>query len=583
MHTIFRNLLEPTDPNREVAFGPEGAKFKSDLLSDALRLADALPEPTENSHVLLVFRKDRYLFAAALFAAWMRGHSVALPPNTRRGAILNLKERPGTVAVLHDTDSGLPLRVQAVLGNHQRQPLPLNSAATPITPPKVLATVFTSGSTGEMTACPKTAEQLLGEANMLRETFLEDAARADAPQRIVSTVPPGHIYGLLYSVLAPLIGGHAFLRDTPLLPEAVANRISEFNAQVLVTVPAHLRTLISADAARFASVRRVLSSTAPLAESTANEFYAHTGKDITEVLGSSETGGIAWRLRSRGEDFQPLPNVNVALDSAGRLLVDSPYIDGDVERPYVCADLAELHEDGTFRHIGRADGIIKVGGRRVSLPEMQRWLTSNDGINDAALTSVPTSGGRGHSILAAVVADERWTQRKVLAAMNDHFERSSLPRKLVFTERLPREDNGKILRSELLRMFDLNADGTPLQWDLNWATPNTAVAEDNKSVFTCEVGVPDRYAWFEGHFDGYPVMAAAVQLQQIVAPALGRARPDLGPIRRITRMKFTGRVQPGDSVVAEIHWSGDETTSQFAIRKGTEVCSTGTLDCGASS
>lgn len=574
----LHNLFENEDLDREIAFGPGGVRCARDLLKDAGTIAESLPEPISDSHVLLVFRNDRYFFAAALLAAWMRGHTVALPPNTRRGAILRLKERPDTVAVLHDTDSGLPHRVQTLLGAQDRHSSNAEIIAALESLPEPLATVFTSGSTGDMTACPKTSDQLLGEAIMLQTEFFGRSA-----QRIVSTVPPGHIYGLLYSVLAPLLGGHSFLRDTPLLPESVASRLSTFHAQVLVTVPAHLRTLVSPDAEMFGSVQRVLSSTAPLATATAQEFQSHTGLDITEVLGSSETGGIAWRLRSRGEDFKPLPNVKVSLDSDGRLLIDSPYVDAHVTRPYVSSDIAELHPDGTFRHIGRADGIIKVGGRRVSLPEMQRWLTSADGIDDAAVTSVETSGSRGHSILAAVVTDARWTQGSLLTAMSEHFERSSLPRRVVFADELPREDNGKIQRTELLRMFDLDADGSPIQWDLKWAAPTLTDGDEEESVFACEIDVPERYAWFEGHFEGYPVMAAAVQLQQIVAPSLKLARPDVGDVRRITRMKFTGRIQPGDSIVAEIRWTHDETNSRFVIRKGKEICSTGMLDCGAPS
>ncbi len=70
-----------------VAFGNLGARTAADLLRDTALLAQQLPRPSEGSEVLLVFRHDRYAFAAALLASWSAGHAVALPPNTRRESI----------------------------------------------------------------------------------------------------------------------------------------------------------------------------------------------------------------------------------------------------------------------------------------------------------------------------------------------------------------------------------------------------------------------------------------------------------------------------------------------------------------
>jgi acyl-coenzyme A synthetase/AMP-(fatty) acid ligase len=438
--------------------------------------------------------------------------------------------------------------------------------------PETLATVYTSGSTGEMTACPKTEEQIIGEAKTLVEAFFPHDVG-----RVAATVPPGHIYGLLYSVLVPLLGEGSFLRETPLLPEAVAAAVESYSVPTLVTVPAHLRTLVTADRSKFASLERVFSSTAPLTESTVEAFHQHAGVGVTEIIGSSETGGIAYRERPGEEAFHPLPGVVVSSDDDGRLLVDSAFIDPNVPRPYVSADIVTMNDDGSFNHRGRTDGIIKVGGRRVSLPAMQQWLLSLDGVEDAALTAVKVNNGRGQTILAAVVSDGSWEADTLQSAMAERFERACLPRKFAFVDRLPREDNGKLQRERLLRLFNLTASGEPIAWELEWSEPSRG-RDDDSETFESVIHVPKSYGWFEGHFPGYPVMAAAVQLREVVSPALRQARGEELEITRISRMKFTGRIGPDDEITVSLRWKPDSTTTRFSILKDGQSCSSGIVE-----
>src|SRR5690606_20873196 len=251
------------------------------------------------------------------------------------------------------TEAGIALKIDTLLADRAELP-PLAAAVLP--PREMVATVFTSGTTSAMTPWAKTAGQLLGEAAMLGESFAIGHGG-----RIIGTVPPGHIYGLLYTVLLPLLRGAAFARETPLHAEAIAARVASHRAEVLVTVPAHLRAFETVDPMR--SLSRVFASTAPLPEEVAARFASRHGLAVTEILGSTETGGIAWRTRTPGARFTPLEGVRVAVDAEGRLLVDSPYVDARFERPFRTADLAELDEHGRFLHLGRADGVVKVGGK----------------------------------------------------------------------------------------------------------------------------------------------------------------------------------------------------------------------------
>ncbi len=563
---VSRALLGRHAPSDLVAFGGDGERTADQLRHDAGVIAAALPEASTESTVLLVFRHDRYAFAVALLAAWSRGHRVALPPNTRRETVWEVRDASEAVAILHDTESGTPHRVADLLA--------AGADAAPVDalpPERARAVIYSSGSTGAATASVKGAAQLLGEAAMqAAEHGMEPGAR------IVATVAPGHIYGLLFSVLAPLLSGGAFHRDAPLHAETVAEAVTSTRASHLVVVPAHVRALAALPSGRLGdSLGTVFSSTAPLDETDAAAFDAAHGIGITEVFGSSETGGIAWRVRRDGAAWRPLPGVDVAVSEEGRLVVSSPF--ADAAEPMTTADLVSLADDGSFEHLGRVDGVVKVGGKRVALRSVERALLRLDGVSDAAVLAVPDGTGRGQQLLAAVVGSAtQWPVAALRDALSDRFDRSTLPRRVVYADALPREDTGKLQRRRALGLFGLDASGAPIAWELAWGETERSEA-DGRVTCRFPAHVPSNYGWYEGHFPGYPILAGAVQLRDLALRCVRLARPELGAVSRVSRLKFLGRIQPGEDIVVTLEWAEGSEHVDMRITRDDTQCSAGRL------
>lgn len=562
-------LLRHHRPTDAVAFGDAGTKTAADLLADAARVAETLPPASADSQVLLVFERDRYAMAVCLLASLERGHSVALPPTTRHDTILEIEQRPETVALLHDTDAGFATRADRAIDDAPAV-APLTA---PITPHAgVIATVYTSGTTGPMTAWRKSSAELLGEAHWLGQAF-----GISPGDRVVGTVAPGHIYGLLFSVLMPLARGAAFSRETPHHAGALEHFVARFEPGVLVTVPVQLRAFASLAAGALAPVRRVFSSTGPLPRPVAKAFHARHGLCVSEILGSTETGGLASRERDGAEAprWRPFDVVRVSVDDSGRLAVDSPFLHADLPRPFETADRVELAPDGSFTHLGRLDDVVKVGGRRVSLSALEDCLRQQTGVEEAAVLALPTQDVRGAQVVAAV-APASCAPSELRTALLERFEPSCLPRRLVAVDALPIGPEGKLQRASLLRLFGLRADGRPLNWELEWSETVEEVVDGNRR-FACAVHVPEDYGWFEGHFEGYPVLAGAVQLKELVLPTVARALPEQGALAAMSRVKFTGRIMPGDDLVVRV-WSGARRASvRFEIERGGAICSAGTL------
>ena len=434
-------------PDSSVAWGPGTTTSAAELRAHVEGFG-ALLAPAAPGDELLVICRDRYRFTVALLAAWQRGYSVALPPNHQPDAIRAIRQRPGIVTAVHDVDGidkGIDVRDSHVVDATRADVGRVPYSAFPDPPPeRLLATVYTSGSTGEHTACPKTAGQLLGEARVLASTFpLPEGAR------VLPMVPPHHIYGLLFGVLVPLVSGCAFYRRTPL---HAAEIVAVGDIDVLVSVPAHLRGLLVVKAGELPPIARVFSSAAPLPPRVADGLNERFDWTVTEIFGSSETGGIAWRQSGGRGPWTPLPGVSVDVDADSRLLVDSPFLSSNAARPFIGGDRAELREDGTFVHLGRSDGVLKIGGVRISLSEVERRLMDIDGVLDAGVVGVEVGGARGYEIWAAVVAS---TDEKALrAALRGWLAPVAMPRRLKHVERLPRTESGKLRRNDLLALFE---------------------------------------------------------------------------------------------------------------------------------
>lgn len=559
-------------PEAYVALGaPSGplsaSRTRADLLTDVANVAVHLPQLGAEEVALLVFRQDRYAFAVALLAVWSRGYAACLPPNQRGATVSELlapNSRSAKVSVLlHDTGAVGHFSVPELLAENGAVPRGERLSHVNL-PTRVAVSVMTSGSTGQSVAWNKSAAQLLDEVAVLAETFDAHPGLAYAV-----TVPPSHLYGLLFGVLLPLVTGGAFTRNTPLLPGEIAASVAHARAQVLVSVPTHLRAVRSLAPDSLATVSRVFSSAGPLPEETARAFTSRHQRAITEIFGSTETGGIAWRERRDGAAWRPFGPVRLATTPEHLLVVQSPFTNSNTAEPstFATSDRVNLLPDGKFEHLGRHDGVVKIGGQRISVPAMEDCLMQHPEVEDVAVLAL-ADDVRGHRLLAAVSGAPHLEEscRELLLSQ---FELSTLPRRFLFLDKLPREANGKLMRGRLLRLFGLDDAGAPLTKTLA-IDPVTS-----ERTVRATIAVPRDYIGYSGHFEQYAVMAGAIQLQYLVLPVLRSARPDWTSPSELRRIKFMGRIEPGDTIDVELTLG--ERDCEFVLKKGDKVCSAGAL------
>ncbi len=300
----------------------------------------------------------------------------------------------------------------------------------------VAAIVFTSGSTGVPVPHAKRWGSLVQRSRAATGAFGLTGGT------VVGTVPPQHMYGFETTVLLPLHAPVASWCGPAFFPADVAAAAERCAAPLLlVTTPLQLRALLLSAVAL--PVASVVSATAPLDPALAAQAEAAWDAPVLEIFGATECGSIARRRTTAGPDWTAYPGVNVALEGDGAVAA-APWM-GAVR----LADVV-VPAPGGFRLVGRRTDVVKLGGRRASLPGLDRMLLDIEGVDDGAFVVPDAEDAR---LVAVVVAPGR-TGADILADLRRVVEPVFLPRRVIRVERLPRNAVGKLPRQALLALLD---------------------------------------------------------------------------------------------------------------------------------
>ncbi|WP_146909574.1 AMP-binding protein [Arenimonas daejeonensis] len=495
---------------------------------------------------------DGLEFAAALFGGWQAGKTLWLPGDTL----------PATLARLSD-------QVQGWAGDLPQGRKPTTAAPAPVDKEldadSCRLVLYTSGSTGEPGAIVKTLRQLDREIAALETQFgtlIGDAV-------VHGTVSHQHIYGLLFRLLWPLSAQRAFA------PRRLAYN-EELTALgppplVLVASPAHLKRLPDNQdwTALSRGLRAVFSSGGPLPADAAHDVQRLWGQTAIEVFGSTETGGIAWR-RGGGlpQPWQPLPGVAWRIRE-GLLELRSPHLAD--EHWYTTQDRALAHADGGFELRGRADRILKLEERRISLSAIERRLLESPLLSEARVIALP-----GHRILVAVAAVPSTEGRKLLAGqgkaalgnvlrawLSGHTEAIALPRRWRFLDVLPSDTRGKTSERQLADLFHPHMP-----------VPHWLERDHNHARLTPEVR--PELAAFDGHFPQSPILPGVAMLDWTVR--LGREAFAIpATFLCMETVKFHHLVRPGTTLQVELDWQPGTGKLGFRYRSDHGVHASGRL------
>jgi len=334
--------------------------------------------------------------------------------------------------------------------------------------PGVAVEMLTSGTTGPPKRIPLSYETvmqvLVGAKHYERNAATDLRLRSGV---VIVNSPLVHLGGL-FRVLQCVNDGRSFCLLEKFQVEPWADAVRRHRPRTVSLVPAALRMVLDADLdpADLASVRSVISGTAPLSPDDADAFGEKYGVPVLISYAATEFGGgvAGWNLadherwwkEKRGSVGRAHAGCELRVvdaesgerldpDEEGLLEVKARQIDGG--RAWTrTTDLARIDADGFVWILGRADQAIIRGGFKV-LPDTVKAALEGDprilgaavvGRVDERLGAVPVAAVELRPGAGAVSADE------LLDTAGQVLARYEVPDELMVVDALPRTPSGKV-------------------------------------------------------------------------------------------------------------------------------------------
>ncbi|GAA4809380.1 acyl-CoA synthetase [Nocardioides caeni] len=348
-----------------------------------------------------------------------------------------------------------------------------------ISPADTAFVLYTSGTTGPPKGVVITHGAVAHDLDALADAWGWTSADV-----LAHGLPLFHVHGLVLGVLGPLRLGSGLVHTGRPTPEAYADA-ARAGATMFFGVPTVWSRLAEspASAAALRDARLLVSGSAALPVPVFRRIRELTGHEVVERYGMTESlitvatradgrreagwvgvpvTGIETRLR---DDLgAPVPRDG---ESVGQLEVRGPTLfTGYLDRPDATAeawtddgwfrtgDVACIAADGRHRIVGRASvDLIKSGGYRIGAGEIESCLLGHPAVAECAVVGVADAdlGQRivAHVVLRSPATDETALAGELTSYVGAELSAHKRPREVRFTDALPRNEMGKVRKSQL--------------------------------------------------------------------------------------------------------------------------------------
>jgi long-chain acyl-CoA synthetase len=117
-------------------------------------------------------------------------------------------------------------------------------------------------------------------------------------------------------------------------------------------------------------------------------------------------------------------------------------------------DIAERSDHGMVRVLGRVDDVINRGGEKIIPLEVEEALCRHPSIVEAAVVGV-ADDHFGNVVAAAVVTRKAVTTGDLQQFLHDVLADYKRPSRIAIVKRLPRNENGKVIRTAVRDLIEL--------------------------------------------------------------------------------------------------------------------------------
>ena len=264
--------------------------------------------------------------------------------------------------------------------------------------------------------------------------------------------------GVSNMVVAVLWSGGTVITTSSLRPIRWIQLIDKYHVDHIYALPTKLRLLVRHCKSKLDSISYIIGGSQVLDRQLMEQLeLICPNMEFILYYGASELNyityctGKEW-LDREGTVGRPFPTVKIAEQNSVIYVTTKHHIEG-IPDTYTVNDCGYIDRDGYLMFNGRQGDVINKGGYKISIPEMELYLQSLQGVSEVAVITIHDDI-RGEDFVAYMVLEDNTELSKIIEII--HHERPSVewPKVILEIPMLPLTECSKVDKRKLKEWYN---------------------------------------------------------------------------------------------------------------------------------
>ena len=264
--------------------------------------------------------------------------------------------------------------------------------------------------------------------------------------------------GVSNMVVAVLWSGGTVITTSSLRPIRWIQLIDKYHVDHIYALPTKLRLLVRHCKSKLDSISYIIGGSQVLDRQLMEQLeLICPNMEFILYYGASELNyityctGKEW-LDREGTVGRPFPSVIIAEQNGVIYVTTKHHIEG-IPDTYTVNDCGYIDSDGYLMFHGRRGDVINKGGYKISIPEMELYLQSLQGVSEVAVITI-NDEIRGEDFIAYMVLEDNTELSKIIECI--HHERPSVewPKAILEIPMIPLTECSKVDKRKLKEWYN---------------------------------------------------------------------------------------------------------------------------------
>lgn len=264
--------------------------------------------------------------------------------------------------------------------------------------------------------------------------------------------------GVSNMVIAVLWSGGTVITTSSLRPNRWIQLIEEYHVDHIYALPTKLRLLVRHCKSKADSINYIIAGSQVLDRQLMEqleqicpnmEFILYYG--ATELNYITYCTGKEW-LDREGTVGRPFPMVRIKADD-GVIYVTTKYHIEGISDTYTVNDCGYIDTQGYLMFTGRQGDVVNKGGYKISIPSMETYLQSIDGVSEVAIIDI-IDDVKGEDFVAYMVLEDNVLVADVMETIRHHRPSIEWPKSIYSIPMLPLTECSKVDKRKLKEWYN---------------------------------------------------------------------------------------------------------------------------------